>query len=89
MLSAHQGLDGEGQNMRSLPALGKLMTGALAILCCAAVLSTSCARLTRLTGGKAVPQPGSEMRGTERRVPLPPTVQDFEETPPETLDNPD
>jgi hypothetical protein len=74
--------------MRNGSTLKTLTIGAIAIFCCMAVLLTSCARLTNLIGGKADPPGNLEMRGTERRVPLPPTVQDFEERP-QPLENPD
>jgi hypothetical protein len=75
--------------MRNGSTLKKLTIGAIAIFCCMAVLSASCARLTNLIGGKAVPPRNFEMGGTERRVPLPPTVQDFEDRQPEPPENPD
>ncbi|MEJ2716650.1 MAG: hypothetical protein P8182_05855 [Deltaproteobacteria bacterium] len=75
--------------MRNASTLKKLTIGAVVILCCMAVLSTSCARLDTLAGGKAGPPRNFEMRGTQRRVPMPPTVHDFEERHPEPLENPD
>lgn len=89
MESAHQGTCGEGQSMTNASRLKKLTIGAILIFCCMAVLSTSCARLTTLVGGKTVPPGNIETRGTERRVPLPPTVQDFEDRRPGSLETPD
>ena len=87
--SAHQGINGEGQYMRNGSTLKKLTIGVIAIFSCMAVLSTSCTRLTNLMGGKAVPSKNFERSGTERRVPLPPTVQDFEDRQPEPIENRD
>ncbi len=55
-----------------------------ATICCTALLASACAPLTGLLNWEATPSEFTQYGEPKKRVPLPPTVQDFEDaaTPP-------